>query len=254
MRLIRLDYKDEGYAVMTLNRPDKMNAINHEMINGLKSALEEIRAKEGVTFVVLTGAGDRAFCAGGDLKEFHGDLEAQEAYALLSPMKDVLYKLATLPIPTIALLNGQARGGGCELATACDFRYARQGTSFGFVQGNLGIAPGWGGGALLYERIKRDMAAHWLLTSEMLTADEVKEFGWLHKVCTEEEWQSGQLLTPLLNKTPAQTKWFKRQLLSSLRLDELSVRMEEETAHTSVLWESEEHKEAVQKFLISRKN
>src|SRR5690625_5646758 len=86
------------------------------------------------------------FCAGGDLINFHGELTPDEAFSRLYPMKEVLYDIASFPVPTICLLNGDALGGGCEIATACDFRIAKETTKFGFVQSKLGIVPGWGGG------------------------------------------------------------------------------------------------------------
>ncbi|WP_079480387.1 enoyl-CoA hydratase/isomerase family protein [Halobacillus salinus] len=254
MSLVLLDWMEDGYAVITLNRPEKLNAINHQMVQELDEALDLVRKEDHVKFLTVTGKGDKAFCAGGDLNEFHGNLEEDEAYDLLAPMKNVLYKLATLPIPTIALLNGQARGGGCEIATACDFRYALKGTSFGFIQGKLGIAPGWGGGTLLYEKVDKQAAAHWLMTATMYSTDQALRIGWLHKVYSDKEWAMETLLQPFLHNSQEQMTWFKKQYLNSLKLDELSVRMEEETISCSKLWESEAHKEAVQKFMLSRKN
>src|SRR5699024_10449836 len=98
-------------------------------------------------------AESNVFCAGGDLNELNDELTEDEAYEDLKLMKDFLYKLATFPLPTIALLHGMALGGSCELANACDFRIAKEKTRFGIVQNNLGILPGWGGGAMLFENI-----------------------------------------------------------------------------------------------------
>lgn len=254
MDYVTLEWKKEGFVMITLNRPQKLNAINREMVSELDRVLDRVNNATDLTFVVITGKGDRAFCAGGDLNDFHGELSASEAYALLSSMKNVLFKLATLKVPTVALLNGQARGGGCEIATACDFRYAVDGSSFGFIQGNLGIVPGFGGGALLYERMKRDSAAYWLVTSKVYSAEEAFQLGWLHKIISLDEWSHQELLEEFINKTPAQMRWFKQQYLNSVNLDEWAVRMEEETRICSQLWESEEHKEAVRKFMSSRKN
>ncbi|MBA2174279.1 enoyl-CoA hydratase/isomerase family protein [Halobacillus locisalis] len=254
MGYVLLDISEEGCATITLNRPEKMNAINKQMVQELREVLESVRTLETLKLVLITGAGDRAFCAGGDLKDFHGEMAAREAYELLVPMKEVLYKIATLPVPTIALLNGQARGGGCEIATACDFRYGVSDASFGFVQGDLGIRPGWGGGVLLYERIAAAQAAHWLMDAEMYEAAETLRIGWLHKMGTLEQLQSGRFIESFLNKTETQMRQFKSQYLSSLSIKGLSDRMDEEVKECAVLWESEEHKLAVQKFMSSRKN
>lgn len=251
---VLLDISEEGCATITLNRPEKMNAINKQMVQELREILDTITTLESLKLVLITGAGERAFCAGGDLNDFHGEMTASEAYELLVPMKEVLYKIATMPVPTIALLNGQARGGGCEIATACDFRYGVSNTSFGFVQGNLGIRPGWGGGVLLYERIAPAQAAHWLMDAEMYKAVETFRIGWLHKIGTLEELRSDRLIESFLNKTETQMRQFKSQYLSSLSIKGINDRMDEEVKECAVLWESEEHKLAVQKFMSSRKN
>ncbi|WP_347860672.1 enoyl-CoA hydratase/isomerase family protein [Salimicrobium sp. PL1-032A] len=135
---------ENAVATVKLNRPEKRNAVNRQMTEELSKVLRTLKEDEHVKSLILTGEGEEAFCAGGDLNELHGDLTEVEAYSLLSPMRDVLYELATLPIPTLAWLNGDARGGGCELASACDVRYGRMKSDYGFIQGRLGIVPGWG--------------------------------------------------------------------------------------------------------------
>src|SRR5690625_2983163 len=129
------------------------------MAEQLSQLLEEIR-EHPISFLVIKSAGDTVFCAGGDLNDFHGSLNEEEAYNTLHIMKQVLFQIVTFPVPTICLLQGNALGGGCELATACDIRIAKENTSFGFVQSNLGILPGWGGGALLYEKLLLSLGAH----------------------------------------------------------------------------------------------
>ncbi|RWZ60708.1 enoyl-CoA hydratase/isomerase family protein [Halobacillus fulvus] len=253
MSFILTDIKQEGYGVLTLNRPEKRNALHPPMIEELKGAMEQIKKEEALKFLVLTGNGDQAFCAGGDLNAFHGEMPSEEAYQLLRPMKDVLYDLATFPIPTIAVLQGQARGGGCELATACDFRYGLNEASFGFIQGNLGIAPGWGGGALLYKRIRADLAAHWLMDSEMYSASKAQQIGWLHKTGDREQLTSAEMFESFIRKSREQMKVFKQQYIKQLNVAELARDMEEEVRECSVLWESEEHIQAVRRFMDSKK-
>lgn len=250
MKQVLIEKKD-GYAILTLNRPDKMNAVTKQMAKELYEGILALK-EEDLKFIVLTGAGSRAFCAGGDLNELHGEMDAEEAYEILYPMKEVLYELATFPVPTFALLNGQARGGGCEIATACDFRYGLNTSSYGFVQGNLGITPGWGGGTLLYQRIKNDDAAHWLMDAEMYSAEQVYRIGWLHKMITV-NCNAEELFSSFLNKTSEQMRVFKRQYLNHLYLEGLSERMNQEVHQCSLLWESDEHKEAVRKFAANRK-
>src|SRR5699024_12828906 len=104
-----------------------------------------------MTGLIITRAGEKMCCSGGDLNHLQGDLSSDEAFKELYPMKECLYEPVSFPVPTVCLLNGDAVGGGCEIATACDFRIGKKGTKFGFVQSKLGIIPGWGGGELLYK-------------------------------------------------------------------------------------------------------
>ncbi|SEH70985.1 Enoyl-CoA hydratase/carnithine racemase [Halobacillus karajensis] len=242
--------KKEGYAVITLNRSEKMNAVTKQLTKEMYKAIIDLK-QEDLKFLIVTGAGHRAFCAGGDLNELHGEMNAEQAYQILHPMKEVLYELATFPVPTIAVLNGQARGGGCEIATACDFRYGAEQASYGFVQGNLGITPGWGGGTLLYHRIQNDFAAHWLMDAEMYTAEQVYRIGWLHKIIMV-NWNE-KLFASFLRKTNEQMRVFKRQYMEHLDLPYLSEQMDKEVYQCSLLWESDEHKEAVRNFAAKRK-
>jgi enoyl-CoA hydratase len=250
MKQVLVEKKD-GYAILTLNRPEKMNAVSKQMTKELYEAILALK-EEDIKFLVVTGAGERAFCAGGDLHEHHGELVAKEAYEILYSMKEVLYELTTFPVPTFALMNGQARGGGCEIATACDFRYGRKMAFYGFVQGNLGITPGWGGGTLLYQKIKHDYAAHWLMDAEMYSAEQAYRIGWLHKMITV-NYDVEELFSSFLNKTNDQMRLFKRQYLNRLDWEGISERMDQEVHQCSLLWESDEHKEAVRKFTTKRK-
>ncbi|MFG6115234.1 enoyl-CoA hydratase/isomerase family protein [Halobacillus sp. MO56] len=239
-----------GYARITLNRPEKMNAVSKQMTSELSQALTEAKEAEGVKCLVITGSGDRAFCTGGDLKDLHGDMNASEAFQTLYPMKEVVYQLASFPLPTIALLNGQARGGGCEIATACDIRYAVKDASYGFVQGKLGITPGWGGGVLLYEKIRPEYAFQWLIEAEMYDSDRVAAIGWAHRLIEREELGNVEdLLAKFLEKSVEQMRVWKKQYDKKLSMISLSPVMDEEVRTCSRLWESEEHKEAVKRFM-----
>lgn len=244
MRVVKVDtVKGEG-AKITINRPEKRNAVNKAVTSQLADAIQEVKKIDGLKYVVLTGEGDKSFCAGGDLNELHGKLSAKEAYELLIPMMQVLFELATLPIPTIALLNGAARGGGCELATACDFRFARPQDKFGFIQANLGITPGWGGGALLYRKIRPELAFHWLVTGDMRSAEECQRAGWIHGL-TKDPTIYLETFSP---RSYQQMRSFKQQYLKSLDIKSLHKCMEEEVQTSASLWETDEHMAAVERF------
>src|SRR5699024_7524433 len=111
-----------------------------------------------------------------------------EAEQRLLQMNEVLEKIIRFPVPVVALLNGNALGGGCELATACDIRIAKTGSVFGFVQSNIGILPGWGGGAILYKKVAASFALDWLTKGNLYAADELLEKGWVHQIIDGANW------------------------------------------------------------------
>src|SRR5699024_24023 len=131
------DYK-EGYGLIRLNRSDKHNAISSDMA---KELLEKIQTAKNtnIKFLVITAAEKRMYCAAVELNKLHSYLNMYEAFSKLYPMKVCLYEVVSSPVPTICLLNGNAIGEGCEIATACDFRIGKEGTKFGFIQSTLGI-------------------------------------------------------------------------------------------------------------------
>ncbi|WP_174613148.1 enoyl-CoA hydratase/isomerase family protein [Virgibacillus ihumii] len=247
METIQYIHHESGYGTIRLQRPDKLNAISAVMTDELKEALETAK-QDNLKFLVVSAAGDRMFCAGGDLAHLHGDLTTDEAFSALYPMKEVLYDIASFPVPTICLLNGDALGGGCEIATACDFRIAREHTKFGFVQTKLGITPGWGGGALLYEKVHPNFAYHWILEGEMYDASYLFQRGWLHKVVPEHEWDDAKLAESYLSKSRKQMHTLKRQFMKRTSVLGLSAAMSDEVRNSANLWDSVEHKEAVQNF------
>src|SRR5699024_697965 len=120
------------------------------------------------------------------------------------------------------LLQGNALGGGCELATACDFRFAKEDTTFGFVQSNLGILPGWGGGAILYKKVASSFAFQWVTKGSVYGANYLYEKGWIHSVITNEEWKDIRpYLQPFLSKSYEQMGYLKAQFLEELDVEAL---------------------------------
>lgn len=243
-----ISYEEDVYGTININRPEKRNAISKEMAQQLFDLLEEIKDRP-IKFLVIKSSGDKMFCAGGDLNDFHDELNEQEAYDTLHKMKQVLFKIVSFPVPTISLLQGNAMGGGCELATACDIRIAKQNTEFGFVQTNLGILPGWGGGALLYEKVHPSFALQWLAEGKMYDADFLYARGWVHEVIPETMWgNEEEILKSYMNKSFAQMQYLKSQFTEALSIPTLAEKMERESVRCASLWESEEHKKVVQAF------
>ncbi|MCA0174420.1 enoyl-CoA hydratase/isomerase family protein [Bacillus sp. RAR_GA_16] len=132
-------------AIITIHRPEQRNAINYEVMDQLSQAIEKAEGDNGVSYIVLTGSGDRVFCSGGDVRAFQELRTEDQAYPMLRKMGNVLDRLFFCKKPTVALLNGHAVGGGLELAMACDYRIARKNMQVGFIQGSIGLTTGWGG-------------------------------------------------------------------------------------------------------------
>jgi enoyl-CoA hydratase/carnithine racemase len=253
VNLVTYEKHEQGYGEICLNRPEKNNAVSQEMTMELMAILEEAK-EDPLKFLVVTGRG-KMFSAGGDLRDLHGELTTDEAFSRLYPMKEVLFELVNFPVPTIGLLNGNALGGGCELATACDIRIAKNSSEFGFIQTKLGILPGWGGGALLYEKVNPSFALYWLTEASILKADYLMQQGWLHKIVPPGEWedQSKVMLNPFISKTYDQMKMLKLQYKKKISSLGLSSLMSEEVRNCASLWETPEHKGAISQF-NNRKN
>lgn len=241
-------YEETKYGTIYINRTEKHNAISVEMAQELSVKLEQIKDRP-INFLIIKSAGD-TFCAGGDLNDFNGNLSEDEAYDRLHIMKQVLFQIVTFPVPTICLLQGNAYGGGCELATACDIRIAKETTSFGFIQSKLGILPSWGGGALLYEKIHPSFAFHWLTVGKMYSANFLHDKGWIHEVISEDNWEDEQMiLKNFTQKTLEQMRYLKNQHIEALSIPILLEKMEKESARCSALWGSQVHKQAIKSFL-----
>jgi enoyl-CoA hydratase len=167
-------------ATITVNRPDKLNALNERVIGELGDAIDAARESADVGGVILTGAG-RAFVAGADI----GELEAHSAVsarALASRGQEVFRRFETSPKPTIAAVNGFALGGGCELAMACHIRIAAEGAKFGQPEVKLGLVPGYGGTQRLPRLVGKGRALQLLLSGEMIDAAEAYRIGLVNRV------------------------------------------------------------------------
>lgn len=169
---------------------------------------------------------------------------------MLSKMANILYKLLVLPKPTIAILNGSAVGGGCEIATACDFRIGRSGIKAGFIQGNLAISTGWGGGTILLEKLPQQIALKMLLDADIHTAHELKELGFLDSIYEGDPLEAClSFLTDTLEKEESVLQAYKFLINKKWTLLSMKERMEEEAAACSVLWEDDAHHMKVEGFL-----
>jgi len=167
-------------ATITVNRPDKLNALNDATMLELGRAIDQARADDAVAGIVLTGAG-RAFVAGADISELRAKSPG-EVYALARRGQEVFRRFETSPKPVVAAVNGFALGGGCELAMACHIRIASESAKFGQPEVKLGIIPGYGGTQRLTRLIGRGRALQLLLTGEMIDAAEALRLGLVNRV------------------------------------------------------------------------
>jgi enoyl-CoA hydratase len=170
-------------ATLTVNRPDKLNALGDAVIEELGRAIEELRARDDVGGIVLTGAG-RAFVAGADIAEL-ASKSALEAQALAARGQAVFRRFETSPKPVVAAVNGFALGGGCELAMACHVRVAAESAKFGQPEVKLGICPGYGGTQRLPRLVGKGRALQLLLTGDMIGAAEAHRIGLVNEVVAD---------------------------------------------------------------------
>jgi enoyl-CoA hydratase len=172
---------DDGVAVVTIDREDALNALDVETLTELRDRLRELAADGEVRAVVLTGAGDRAFAAGADIKYMSGlDVDGALAWGALG--HEAAWLLETMAKPTIAAINGFALGGGCELALACDVRYCSPRAKLGQPEINLGIVPGWGGTQRLARAVGAGLAKELIFTGRLVDADEALRVGLVQAV------------------------------------------------------------------------
>lgn len=176
----------DNYALITLNRPDKLNALNTELFNELNDVITKIELDDNIKLVILTGQGEKAFAAGADIKELNqsdhnsGRLFSQHG-------SNVMLRLESLKKPVIAAVNGFALGGGCELAMSCHIRFASDNAKFGQPEVNLGILPGYGGTQRLPRLVGVAKALELTISGNMIGADEAKSIGLVNQVYPQAE-------------------------------------------------------------------
>lgn len=179
--------KDNGVLTVTNNQPEKRNALSRAALAELGEIFLDHREDKGLIAAVLTGAGEKSFAAGGDLKEFES-IRTEEAAAHMSELGFIALKaIKQFPVPVIAAVNGFALGGGAELAMACDYRIAAEHAKIGFIQGKLGISSSWGGAIYLAERIGASKAMKLLATGEVLDIHTARKLEVIDVACDSGE-------------------------------------------------------------------
>jgi enoyl-CoA hydratase len=177
---------ENGILTLTINRPDKLNALNKDVFSDLNKALDEIYCNNDIRSVIITGAGPKAFVAGADISEFNG-LTLEQSKTLSKSGQDTFFRIERSPKPIVACVNGFALGGGCELAMSCHFRIASDNAKFGQPEVNLGLLPGYGGTQRLVQLIGKGRALEILISAAMIDATTALQYGLVNYVVPQEE-------------------------------------------------------------------
>jgi len=177
----------EGIAVVTINRPSKLNALNKETISELHQELQELNADDLVKVVILTGSGEKAFVAGADISEFANFSEKQGQQLAAHGQKVLFDFVENMSKPVIAAVNGFALGGGLELAMACHFRVASTNAKMGLPEVSLGVIPGYGGTQRLPQLIGKGRAMEMIMTAGMIDANQALSYGLVNHIKSQEE-------------------------------------------------------------------
>jgi enoyl-CoA hydratase len=194
---------NDGVFIITINRPNKLNALSKGVFDDLDDAVKEIYSNDKVSGAIITGSGDKAFVAGADISEF-GGLSKEQGKKLAARGQDVFNAIERSPKPFVAAVNGFALGGGCELAMACHMRVASESARFGQPEVNLGLIPGYGGTQRLIQLIGKGKAMELLMTTDMVKADEAVRLGLANHVVAENELleKSEAILRKIATKAP----------------------------------------------------
>lgn len=240
-------------GIVTLNRPDALNAMNYEMLNELGSTVEEIKHNPDIRVVIFRGAGEKSFSSGADLKE-RKTLTEDEVRRNVSKIRSVFQQIADLPQPTIACVNGYAFGGGFELMLACDFRIAKEEAVMGLTETSWAIIPGAGGTQRLPRLIGEAKAKELIFTAKKLSANEAYNYGILTKVVKEHQLMDAclELANTMLANGPIALKQAKFAINQGMNTD-LRTGLEIEGKAYEVTIPTSDRIEALQAFAEKRK-
>lgn len=207
-------------AVATINRPQALNALNSDVLTDLDELVNVVRADSDIRALVITGSGAKAFVAGADIGEM-STLTPEEGEAFGKHGNDVFRRIETLPIPTIAAVNGFALGGGCELSMACDIRICADTAVFGQPEVGLGITPGFGGTQRLARLVSPGMAKQLIYTARNIKADEAYRIGLVNAVYPAEELlpQAEKLANTIAANAPIAVRACKKAINEGLQVD-----------------------------------
>lgn len=254
-KTILIEQKPQGIWLLTINRPEALNALNSVVLNEVSEVLRQIGEMpyDDARAIVITGAGEKAFVAGADIKEINA-LDEQKALVFAQRGQSIFHELSLLKIPVIAAVNGFALGGGCELALGCDFIYASENAKFGLPEVSLGLIPGFGGTVRLARAIGQRRACEWTYTGGMISAQEAQGMGLVNKVLPQADLLSAVMKTveAILSKAPLAVSAAKKSINESWDMDVEEAQRNEANIFAE-LFNSEDVKEGTSAFIEKRK-
>lgn len=244
---------DSGIARITVNRPDKLNALNNRTVIELSEAFDEVADDDEIRVVILTGSGDKAFVAGADISEI-STLSPMMALEFSRGGQLLMQQIETLGKPVIAAINGYALGGGCELAMACTFRIAADSARLGLPEISLGIMPGFGGTQRMVRLAGRTATLELALTGSQIEAERAREIGIVSRVVAAD--QLGEDVTKLASRLARSAPLAMRSIIESINLgseSSLERGLEQESQLFALCCSTEDMREGTTAFLEKRK-
>lgn len=243
---------ERNIALVTVNRPKSLNALNPETLTELIALFQELAEKEELVGVIVTGSGAKAFVAGADISDMQGyDVFTGREFGRLGHR--AMDAVASLSIPVIAAVNGFALGGGCELALACDIRICSENAKFGQPEVNLGVIPGFGGTQRLPRLVGTGQALELMLTGDMIDAEEACRIGLVNRVVAQDELLAHcfGIMEKIAQKGPIAIKLCKEAVASGIEMD-LARACRNEVDLFGVCFASEDQNEGMKAFLEKR--
>ncbi len=241
---------ENGIFIITINRPDKLNALNKDVIKELDEVFDEVSRNNQIKSVIITGAGPKSFVAGADITEFNS-LSKQQGIDVAKKGQEVFFKIENSSKPVMAAVNGFALGGGCELAMACHFRIASDNAKFGQPEVNLGLIPGYGGTQRLTALVGKGKAMEMILSANTITAAEALQCGLINYVVSSDELlpKSKSILEIINTKAPVAVA----QSIASINAYSGEEGFKTEINNFGKCFDTEDLKEGIKAFSEKRK-
>jgi enoyl-CoA hydratase/carnithine racemase len=250
MDTLQVNRTENGIVTLTFNRPEAMNALTLAMMESFREAVLSLKNDASLRVVIVTGAGEKAFCSGGDLNELSAYPAEDDARHMITLMGDALLALENLPVPVIAAVNGYALGGGTEIALACDLRVVDEAVRFGMVQVKMALTPGWGAGQRLLRAVGYARAMQILLQGKPMSAGEIQALGLVNSVVPAGKALEAALsLAGEIAAVPPDVARGIKALLRAGLTQPYHEALQTERTIFPPLWAAEAHVQAVERFL-----